>query len=103
MIDQDGKTLWNGLASREATRFGRSYQAENYYEVLSDAVVNFELDAAGRRFSEGDVRARYRANYLAVRCKIRIVLIPTIRPLPTWRVARSHFWCFGLGVIRRIW
>ena len=65
MIDQDGKTLWNGLASREATRFGRSYQAENYYEVLSDAVVNFELDAAGRRFSEGDVRARYRANYLA--------------------------------------
>jgi hypothetical protein len=38
--DQDGKTLWNGLASGEATRFGRSYQAENYYEVLSDAVVN---------------------------------------------------------------
>jgi hypothetical protein len=26
-----------------------------------------------------------------------------LRPLPTWRVARSHFWCFGLGVIRRIW
>jgi hypothetical protein len=23
--------------------------------------------------------------------------------LPTWRVARSHFWRFGLGVIRRIW
>ena len=40
VIDQDGKTLWNGLASGEATRFGRSYQAENYYEVLSDAVVN---------------------------------------------------------------
>jgi Flp pilus assembly secretin CpaC len=40
LIDQDGKTLWNGLASGEATRFGRSYQAENYYEVLSDAVVN---------------------------------------------------------------
>src|ERR1700733_13704293 len=40
MTDQDGKTLWNGLASGEATRFGRSYQAENYYEVLSDAVVN---------------------------------------------------------------
>jgi hypothetical protein len=30
VIDQDGKTLWNGLASGEATRFGRSYQAENY-------------------------------------------------------------------------
>jgi hypothetical protein len=37
---QNGKTLWNGLASGEATRFGRSYKAENYYEVLSDAVVN---------------------------------------------------------------
>jgi hypothetical protein len=40
VIDQDGKTLWSGLASGEATRFGRSYKAENYYEVLSDAVVN---------------------------------------------------------------
>jgi hypothetical protein len=40
VLDQDGKTLWNGLASGEATRFGRSYQAENYYEALSDAVVN---------------------------------------------------------------
>jgi hypothetical protein len=40
VIDQDGKTLWNGLASGDATRFGRSYRAENYYEVLSDAVVN---------------------------------------------------------------
>jgi hypothetical protein len=40
VIDQNGKTLWNGLASGEATRFGRSYKVENYYEVLSDAVVN---------------------------------------------------------------
>lgn len=40
VIGQDGKPLWSGLASGEATRFGRSYQAENYYEVLSDAVVN---------------------------------------------------------------
>jgi hypothetical protein len=38
--DADGKTLWKGLASGEATRFGRSYRAENYYEVLSDALVN---------------------------------------------------------------
>lgn len=38
--DPQGKTLWKGLASGEATRFGRSYRAENYYEVLSDAVVN---------------------------------------------------------------
>jgi len=40
VINHDGTILWNGLASGEATRFGRSYRAENYYEVLSDAVVN---------------------------------------------------------------
>jgi hypothetical protein len=40
VTDRDGKTLWKGLASGEATRFGRSYKIENYYEVLSDAVVN---------------------------------------------------------------
>ena len=40
VTDPEGKTLWKGLASGEATRFGRSYKAENYYEVLSDAVVN---------------------------------------------------------------
>ncbi len=38
--DRDGNTLWKGLASGDATRFGRSYKAENYYEVLSDALVN---------------------------------------------------------------
>jgi hypothetical protein len=37
---RDGHTLWSGLASGEATRFGRSYNLENYYEVLSDAIVN---------------------------------------------------------------
>ena len=40
VVDRGGKTLWSGLASGDATRFGRSYKAENYYEVLSDAVVN---------------------------------------------------------------
>ncbi len=40
VIDASGKTLWNGLASGDATRFGRSYTRENYYEVLSDALVN---------------------------------------------------------------
>jgi hypothetical protein len=30
----------NALASGEAARLDRSYQAENYYEVLSDAVAN---------------------------------------------------------------
>ncbi len=40
VLGHDGKTLWTGLASGEATRFGRSYKLENYYEVLSDALVN---------------------------------------------------------------
>jgi len=38
--DGSGKTLWSGLGSGDATRFGRSYKLENYYEGLSDAVVN---------------------------------------------------------------
>lgn len=40
LVGHDGKTLWSGLASGEATRFGRSYKLENYDEVLSDALVN---------------------------------------------------------------
>jgi hypothetical protein len=40
LVDREGNTLWKGVASGEAKRFGRSYKIENYYEVLSDAVVN---------------------------------------------------------------
>jgi hypothetical protein len=40
IVSRDGTTLWSGTAPGEATRFGRSYVLENYYEVLSDAVVN---------------------------------------------------------------
>jgi hypothetical protein len=40
VVARDGRTLWSGLASGDASRFGRSYRAENYYETLSDAVVN---------------------------------------------------------------
>jgi len=40
VVGRDGRTLWSGLASGEATRFGRTYNLENYYEVLSDAIVN---------------------------------------------------------------
>lgn len=40
VVGRDGKTLWSGTASGDATRFGRSYKLENYYEVLSDAIVN---------------------------------------------------------------
>jgi hypothetical protein len=40
VVNRAGATLWAGLASGDATRFGRSYKLENYNEVLSDAVVN---------------------------------------------------------------
>jgi Uncharacterized lipoprotein len=40
VLGRDGATLWSGTASGDASRFGRSYRRENYYEVLSDAVVN---------------------------------------------------------------
>jgi hypothetical protein len=40
VVGHDGQTLWSGTASGDATRFGRSYKLENYYEVLSDALVN---------------------------------------------------------------
>lgn len=40
VVGREGKTLWAGNGSGEANRFGRSYRLENYYEVLSDAIVN---------------------------------------------------------------
>jgi hypothetical protein len=40
VVGRDGTTLYSGVTSGEASRFGRSYVLENYYEVLSDAVVN---------------------------------------------------------------
>jgi hypothetical protein len=40
VVGRGGQTLWSGVASGDATRFGRSYQLEDYYEVLSDALVN---------------------------------------------------------------
>ena len=40
LVGRDGSTLWTGIASGDATRFGRSYNLENYYEVLSDAIVH---------------------------------------------------------------
>jgi hypothetical protein len=40
VVSRDGRTLWSGVASGDATRFGRSYRLEDYEEVLSDAVVN---------------------------------------------------------------
>jgi hypothetical protein len=38
--DTAGKKLWSGIVSGTATRFGRSYKADNYYNVLSDALLD---------------------------------------------------------------
>lgn len=35
----EGKALWEGEMSGEATRFGHSYSLENYHEALSDAYL----------------------------------------------------------------
>jgi hypothetical protein len=35
-----GAVVWEGSASGSATRFGRSYELENYFEVLSDSLIN---------------------------------------------------------------
>lgn len=40
VVDRIGNTLWSGTAAGDAKRFGRSYKLENYYETLSDALVN---------------------------------------------------------------
>jgi hypothetical protein len=40
VVGRDGKVLWSGTASGEAKRFGRSYKLEDYYESLSNAIVN---------------------------------------------------------------
>ena len=38
-ISKAGEVLWQGITTGSATRFGRSYQLENYYEVLSDSYL----------------------------------------------------------------
>ena len=34
-----GKEIWSGNVEGEADRFGRSYKAQNYYEVIADMVI----------------------------------------------------------------
>jgi hypothetical protein len=34
-----GKELWTGIVAGDATRWGRSYKAENYYEAISNMVL----------------------------------------------------------------
>ena len=37
--DRSGKELWSGVVNGDATRWGRSYKAENYFEVMSDMTL----------------------------------------------------------------
>jgi hypothetical protein len=37
---KNGLIVWEGLTSGSATRFGKSYSAENYYEALSNALIS---------------------------------------------------------------
>lgn len=39
LTDPAGKVLWTGKTAGAASRFGRSYRAENYYEALSDSLI----------------------------------------------------------------
>jgi hypothetical protein len=38
VLGSDGSVRWTGVAAGSEKRFGRSYKAENYYEVLSDSL-----------------------------------------------------------------
>ncbi|HLA78291.1 MAG TPA: hypothetical protein VJU18_11980 [Vicinamibacteria bacterium] len=44
-VKRQGKTEWIGLASGTASRFGRSYKAENYYETISDSLLEAAVNA----------------------------------------------------------
>ncbi len=39
LTDASGKAVWTGTTGGTSTRFGRSYKAENYYETLSDSLI----------------------------------------------------------------
>jgi hypothetical protein len=39
LTDPGGRSLWTGTTGGSAQRFGRSYKADNYYETLSDSLI----------------------------------------------------------------
>ena len=39
LIDANGKILWGVATTGTSSRYGISYKADNYYEVLSDALI----------------------------------------------------------------
>jgi hypothetical protein len=44
-VKKHGKTEWGGVAAGGSTRWGRSYKAENYYETISDALLEASTHA----------------------------------------------------------
>lgn len=57
--DASGKTLWSGVTRGTATRFGHSYRADNYYNALSDAL----LDAIQNLMEDPGFRKTLRSDY----------------------------------------
>lgn len=43
-VNRGGKTEWAGVASGTSTRWGRSYKAENYYETISDSLLDATMN-----------------------------------------------------------
>jgi hypothetical protein len=39
LLSKSNAVIWEEMISGDATRFGRSYSAPNYYEALSNAVI----------------------------------------------------------------
>ena len=40
VLDSNGNAVWTGVSSGSATRWGRKFSPENYYEVLSDSFID---------------------------------------------------------------
>ena len=53
-IRRGDEVVWEGLALGQATRFGRSFKLENYYEVLTDSLLEAVARmAASQTFLDG--------------------------------------------------
>jgi len=44
-VNRGGKTEWAGVTSGTSSRWGRSYKAENYYETISDSLLEATSNA----------------------------------------------------------
>ncbi len=57
-IKKGDKVVWQGVVTGTSSRFGRSYKLDNYYETLSDSIV----DAALNLVKNEDLNSRMRSN-----------------------------------------